>query len=130
MANPYRPRLPAGAAASEVEVSAGIDDEVLERRQFAPRHVHGQTLGNAAEIQYKRAQQRDGLLIFVQLDVAVTHFGTRSGALHPAAGAMLDVEAPPLHGSPYRGIERAATFFCDLDGKTDGFENNRTDADG
>ena len=54
MANADRPRRALRVAPSQVQVAAGIDREILERRQLARRRIHREALGHSAQVERHR----------------------------------------------------------------------------
>ena len=51
---PDGPGRPSGVAPAKIEVAAGIDRKVLERRELARREIDRQALGDRAEIEDQR----------------------------------------------------------------------------
>jgi len=60
MADTDRPRSLVGVLTAEVEIAAGVDGKIDERRQLARGHVDGETLGHGAEVEQERSCERDG----------------------------------------------------------------------
>src|SRR6202047_4672672 len=131
MTNPNGPRLTVCAAASEIEVAAGIDRKILELAEFACGEVDSKSFGNGPEIENQRAKQRDRLPAGIQTNVPIAdgtaRFEIRADGL---PGTILLVEASRLHGVADGGIERAAALLRDRQRKLDRFIQDRADRNG
>jgi hypothetical protein len=110
MTDPDAPRLTAGSPTRQIQVAAGVDREVRERRQLAGREIDREAFGGRAPIEDHRPQQRDRALGRVDVNVAIGRLTRgRNRARGHFSGAVMPIEAARPEHLADGGIEGAST---------------------
>ena len=122
------PRLAAGSPARQIQVAAGIDRKVRERRQLAGGEIDREAFGDRAEIEDQRPQQRDRAVGGVDVNVAIGRITRgRNRARGSFSGAVMPIEAARLEHVADGGIEGAAARLGDRHCKPSRLEEDVAD---